>query len=67
MFQDEKKITGNMKFITLVLSLLLTGCTINVSNVDTHGVASDVIDDVSTTSPDITADISVPVSVTPGV
>lgn len=49
-----------MKITIFILSgiLILHGCTYNISLADTHGSASDVIDD--TQSPTNSADIKIP-------
>lgn len=54
------------KLYILAISVMLTGCTLSFSNVDTHGTATDVVDDTLTTSPTVSPDISVPVSAVPG-
>ncbi len=46
----------------IIILFLLTGCTINIFQTDTHGSASDVVDETSTISPDIKPEISVPLS-----
>jgi len=37
----------------LMCTLVLTGCTLSFQNVDTHGTATDLIDENQTTSPNI--------------
>lgn len=50
------------KIYVLALSVLLTGCTISFTNVDTHGTASDVVDDTMSTPTTVSPDITVPIS-----
>lgn len=47
----------NMKYI--FVALLLTGCTLSFQNVDTHGAATDLIDENQTSQPNISPDASV--------
>ncbi len=47
------------KFITLCL-IGFTGCTFNIIQTDTHGVASDVVDDTSTNDVKPQTDLSIP-------
>lgn len=46
-----------MKYI--FVALLLTGCTLSFQNVDTHGAATDLIDENQTSQPNISPDASV--------
>lgn len=50
-----------MKAVTIVLSVLLTSCTISFQNVSTHGTADDLIDEEQTASPNVDASVSLPV------
>ena len=52
-----------MKLIAiLVLHLfLLTGCTISFSNMDTHGTASDLLDENQSATPTISPTLTVPI------
>ncbi len=53
-----------MKFLMcLVLCLLTTACTYNVSMAHTSGVADDVIDDTNSNTP--STSLSVPISIVP--
>lgn len=45
-----------------VFSLIVTGCTYNVSMVHTEGEASDVIDSNQSAEPDISPTLSIPAS-----
>ena len=51
-----------MRYISLVLMTLLLvfihGCTLTISVAATHGTASDVIDDTSTVSPQVSASLT---------
>lgn len=42
-----------MKLFSIVMLLLLTGCTWSFSNISTYGTASDVVDSTPTESNDI--------------
>lgn len=42
--------------------LLNTGCTISFQIIDTHGSASDVVDDTASTTPTVSPNVNVPVS-----
>ncbi len=61
----------NFKYIALFVSIVLAiwlalvmlcGCTISFNTVCSVGEASDVIDEEQTTSPDVKADVTVPMS-----
>ncbi len=54
-----------MKKIIALMSVafLLSACTLSFQNVDTHGIAEDLIDENLSTTP--TANVTVPVSPTP--
>ena len=51
-----------MIFLTILVAVGLSSCTISFQNISTHGTATDLGDEDLTTSPDISPDISVPVS-----
>jgi hypothetical protein len=51
--------------ISLMLPLLLCSCTLSFQNIDTHGTASDLVDDTLSTTPNVSPNINVPVSVAP--
>jgi len=55
------------KLLTLLVLplLLLSSCTLSFQNIDTHGTASDLVDDTMSTTPNISPNINVPVSVAP--
>jgi hypothetical protein len=46
----------------ILISLILSGCTISMNMVSTEGTASDVIDETQAPTNDVKADVSVPVS-----
>ena len=46
---------------------VLFSCTLSMIMTDTHGTATDVVDENQAASPDIKADISVPVSALPSI
>ena len=51
-------------FISVMACLTLNSCSFNVSMAHTSGTATDVIDDTATNTPDISPEITVPVSAT---
>lgn len=51
-----------MKIYTILFSLVLTGCTISLSNVSTNGKATDVLDESQEASPDINLQATVPLA-----
>lgn len=44
---------------------LMLGCTISFQNIDTHGTASDLVDENQAASPTVSPDITIPVSAVP--
>jgi len=44
----------------LVLSLVMTGCTYNVSMAHTEGSAEDVIDDTASNTPNVSPTVTIP-------
>lgn len=53
-----------MKFLLLCLTCLLVSCTYTVSMAHTSGTAEDVIDDTNNNTPNISPNVTVPL--TPG-
>jgi hypothetical protein len=51
------------KSIFIVSIFLLGGCTLSIILTDTHGVATDVVDDTSKADADVSATANVPMSV----
>lgn len=49
-----------MKIATIVISILLTSCTISFQNVSTHGTADDLIDDSQEASPSVPVHLDLP-------
>ncbi len=49
-----------MKFIITFLCLILTACSISFQNVDTHGTASDLIDENQSEAPTISPNLTLP-------
>jgi hypothetical protein len=45
----------------LVVNSMLCSCSISMQNISTHGTATDLVDEMQTTTPDITADLDIPV------
>ncbi len=54
-----------MKRLISISLLLLTSCTINVSMANTEGKAEDVIDDTQTNTPNISPNVSIPLTNSP--
>ena len=52
-----------MKKYLMMLSLLLSACTYNVSMAHTEGSATDVIDDTASNTPNVSPTVSIPASV----
>lgn len=48
------------KLYVLSLAILLTSCTISMVNMDTHGTASDVIDETQAPSTTASPELSLP-------
>lgn len=46
--------------ILLALPLLLSSCTLSFSNIDTHGSATDLVDENLSTDPTVSPTITVP-------
>lgn len=53
--------------ILLALPLLLSSCTLSFSNIDTHGTASDLVDENLSTDPTVDPNINVPMSIVPDI
>ncbi len=55
-------VTGSIAALLVILTtaLILCSCTISFQNIDTHGTASDVVDENQTASPDIKTDLTIP-------
>lgn len=51
----------NRLICLLILPFLLVGCTLSFSVVDTHGTASDLIDEQQAASPTVSPDIELPI------
>jgi len=51
-------------YIVVLSFALLTACTISFQNIDTHGTASDLVDENQTATPNVSPKIDVPVSLT---
>ncbi len=54
-----------MKYFSIVMMWLLSGCTLSFSNVSTHGTAADVVDSTPTQSNDIKPSTSLQIPMTP--
>lgn len=48
------------------LAILATSCTISFQNISTHGTATDLVDEEQTSSPNVSPQVTVPVSALPG-
>lgn len=46
--------------VIATLALTMAGCTLSFQNMDTHGEASDLVDENLTTSPDVSPSLSIP-------
>lgn len=44
-------------FIGIIASFFLMGCTLSLQNIDTHGTATDLVDEVQTTTPRISTNL----------
>ncbi len=53
------------RLISISLLFLMSACTLNVSMANTEGKAEDVIDDTQTNSPDISPNLSIPLTSSP--
>ncbi len=51
-----------MKYFTLISLCLLISCNITLSNVSTHGTASDVVDEEESATPTISPTVTLPIS-----
>lgn len=49
-----------LSLMFLIIALILCGCTLSMSNISTHGQASDVLDEQQEASPDISPTLSLP-------
>ncbi|HXF90937.1 MAG TPA: hypothetical protein VNJ29_03305 [Candidatus Nitrosotenuis sp.] len=54
-----------MRYFSIVMMWLLSGCTWSFTNVCTHGSASDVVDSTPTENNDIKPNTSVQIPLTP--
>ena len=52
--------------LVTLLTVLCTGCTLSFQNIDTHGTATDLVDENQSTTPNVSPTITVPVSTVPG-
>lgn len=48
--------------ILFLITITLTGCTINIINTSTHGVATDVVDSDPKTDANVKASVALPIS-----
>lgn len=56
-FIYENTLWISFAFLFAIMIICFVSCTISFQNIDTHGPASDLVDDTQAASPDITADI----------
>lgn len=47
-------------FLTIIFTLIFTGCTISVTTLHTQGTASDVVDEQQTSTPTVNASAEIP-------
>jgi len=64
MYKINKKSNVLTSFIIFISCLILTSCSFNVSMAHTSGYADDVIDDTASNTPDISPNVTIPL--TPG-
>jgi hypothetical protein len=50
------------KYILISLLGLLNSCTLSFQNIDTHGTATDLVDENQAASPTVSPNINVPIS-----
>lgn len=50
-----------------LIGMGMVGCTLSFQNIDTHGTATDLVDENQATSPTISPTITVPVSAVPSI
>lgn len=56
----------NPNLVLSVLSaMMLSGCTISFQIIDTHGSASDVVDDTASNAPTVSPNLNIPVTGVP--
>ncbi len=46
--------------VTIMMTIMMIGCTYNISMAHTEGTASDVIDDTQSNAPDVSPTVSIP-------
>lgn len=52
-----------MKIVmSIAASMLLSGCTISFQNIDTHGTATDLVDETQSNEPKVSPVIKVPLT-----
>lgn len=56
-----------MKKVALIIGamVVITSCTLSFQNIDTHGTATDLVDENQATSPNVSPVITVPVNAVP--
>lgn len=64
---EPKKGEGIMKKVALIIGamVVITSCTLSFQNIDTHGTATDLVDENQATSPNVSPVITVPVNAVP--
>lgn len=50
---------------SLLVMILLNSCTLSFQNIDTHGTATDLVDENQATTPNVSPVITVPVNAVP--
>jgi len=46
--------------LAFICFMMLDSCTLSFTNVDTHGTATDLVDETQTASPDVKTDLTLP-------
>ena len=46
----------------IIIALTVTSCTLSFQNIDTHGAATDLVDDVQSTTPTVTPTLTIPLT-----
>lgn len=58
-------VSGIILLIVALACIFLTACTLSFSNVDTHGTATDLIDEEQEASPTVSPKVNIPSSLIP--
>lgn len=61
MKEKSTKVILRNTWLYLVSAITLTSCTVNLQQISTKGVASDLVDDTTTTTPTTDLEATIPV------